>query len=262
MRNATRFLKQTCCRPMPVVVLVAALGAASAYAEDAPPSAPAIDPKALDALKSMGTHLRELKSFTLHADTTIDEVADDGQKLQFGGTVDFKVRRPDRLRADVNSDRRQRSYYYDGKSLTQYSPRMGYYATVDAPPTLRELADVLEQKYDLSLPLTDLFRWGTDKDDGSGLTAAAFIGPSTINKIECEHYAFRQSDADWQVWIAHDSQLPCKLVITTTEEASQPQYEAEFTWHPNTAFDDKTFVFDKPKTAHKIEIAVVDASGN
>jgi hypothetical protein len=248
---------------MPGVVLVAAIAATSAYAADAPPSAtPAVDPKAMDALKSMGTHLRELKSFTLHADTTIDEVDDAGQKLQFGGTVDFKVRRPDRLRADVNSDRRQRSYYYDGKTLTQYSPRMGYYATVDAPPTLRELADVLQQRYDLSLPLTDLFRWGTDNDSGSGITAAAFIGPSTIDKIECEHYAFRQNDADWQVWIGHDSQLPCKLVITTTEEESQPQYEAQFTWHPNTAFDDKTFVFDKPKTAHKIEIAVVDASGN
>ena len=262
MRNATRCPNQTPFRPLPLLVLLAGIASASAYAADAPQTASAIDPKALDALKSMGAHLRELKSFTMHADTTIDEVAEDGQKLQFGGTVDFKVRRPDRLRAEVDSDRRQRSYYYDGKTLTQYSPRMGYYASVSAPPTLRELVDVLQQKYDLTLPLTDLFRWGTDANDGSGLTAAAFIGPSTINNVECEHYALRQSDADWQVWIAHDSQLPCKLVITTIEEESQPQYEAQFTWHPNTALDDKTFVFNAPKDAHKIEIAVVDASGN
>lgn len=246
------------------VLLATALAAVAAYAADTPPpaDAPKVDPKALDAMKSMGTHLRDLKSFAVHADTTIDEVTDDGQKLQFGGTVDYKVRRPDRLRAEIDSDRRQRTYYYDGKTLTQYSPRMGYYASVSAPPTLRELADVLQAKYEISLPLTDLFRWGTDANDGSGLTEAEYIGPSTIANVDCDHYAFRQPDADWQVWIARSSHLPCKLVITTIDEPSQPQYVALFTWHPDVKLDDKTFAFEPPKTAHKIEIAVVDSSGH
>ena len=262
MDNPMRASKQSCQLATPVLLLAAGLAIASAHAADAPAAAPTIDPKALEALKSMGTHLRDLKSFWLHADTTIDEVDDNDQKLQFGGTVDFKVRRPDHLLAEVDTDRRHRTYYFDGKTLTQYSPRMGYYATVSAPGTLSDLADVLKNRYDLSLPLTDLFRWGTDKDDGSGITAAAVVGPATINKVECEHYAFRQPDVDWQVWIAHDTQLPCKLVITTTEDDSQPQYVALFNWHTDATFEDKTFVFDKPKTARKIEIAVVDASGN
>lgn len=247
---------------LPGLAITTCVAICSAYAADAPPPSaePALDPKALDALKSMGTHLRELKSFSVHADTTIDEVTDEGEKLQFGGTVDFRVRRPDRLRADIDSDRRNRTYYYDGKTLTQYSPRMGYYASVSAPPTLGDLAQALKNKYGISLPLTDLFRWGVDEDSGSGLTGAAVIGPATIGSVQCDHYAFRQSDVDWQVWIAHESQLPCKLVITTTEEPTRPQYTAQFKWDPKAKFDDKTFVFDKPKAAHKIEFAVVDAS--
>jgi hypothetical protein len=246
------------------LVLAAGLATVPAYAADAPPdkAEPALEPKALDALKSMGSHMREMKSFAVHADTTIDQVTEDGQKLQFGGTVDFKVRRPDRLRADVDSDRRQRTYYYDGKTVTQYSPRMGYYASVSAPGTLHELVSVLQDKYGISLPLTDLFQWGVDPDDGSGLTGAAYIGPAKVNDTVCEHYAYRQPDVDWQVWIAQKTELPCKLIITTTEEPTEPQYTAVFTWHPSVAFNDATFEFAKPKTAHKIEIAVVDESGN
>jgi hypothetical protein len=242
-------------------LVVAACAASPLLAADAPAdAAAALDPKALAALKSMGTHLRDLKTFTVHADTTIDEVGDDNEKLQFGGTVDFSVKRPDRLRAEIDTDRRHRTYYYDGKTLTQYSPRMGYYATVSAPPTLGELATVLQTRYDISLPLSDLFRWGTGPDDGRDLTAAAYVGPSKVGGVDCEHYAFRQPDADWQVWIAHGTELPCKLVITTTEEPTRPQYVAQFSWHPNVALDEKTFVFEKPKSAHQIEIAVVDAS--
>ncbi|HKE48608.1 MAG TPA: DUF2092 domain-containing protein [Rhodanobacteraceae bacterium] len=262
MHSETRVFAPSFAAPLAVLVLAAAVAASFARAADAPSAAgqPALDPKAIAALKSMGTHLRDLKSFTLHSDTTIDEVTDDGEKLQFGGTIDFTVRKPDRLRADINTDRRHRSYYYDGKTLTQYSPRMGYYATVTAPPTVRELVDVLRDRYEISLPLSDLFRWGSGPDDGRDLTAAAYVGPSKIGATECEHYAFRQPDVDWQVWIARGTELPCKLVITTVEEPTRPQYVAVFTWHPNVAIDDKTFVFEKPKTAQKIEIAVVDAS--
>jgi hypothetical protein len=250
---------------VPLLVLAISLACSVAQAADAPgaEAAPAaLDPKVLATLKTMGEHLRELKSFNVHADTTIDDVTDDGQKLQFGGTVDYKVRRPDRLRAEIDSDRQHRIFYYDGKKLTQYAPRMGYYASVDAPPTLHELGDVMKEKFDISLPLSDLFRWGMEGNDGSGLTEADFVGPAKINNVDCGHFAFRQPGVDWQLWLAHDTYLPCKLVITTTDEPEQPQYVALFTWHTNVTFDDKTFAFEQPKDAHKIEIAVVDAAGH
>ena len=109
------------------------------------PTEPAVAPEALAALEKMGGFLRTLQTFTLRADTTIDEVLDDtGQKIQFGGTVEYHVRLPDHLRADIASDRKQRQFFYDGKTLTLYGQRVQYYASVPAPPTIRETLAMAE----------------------------------------------------------------------------------------------------------------------
>ncbi len=163
----------------------------------------------------MGKYLRSLKAFSLHADTAIDEVLTTGQKIQFAGSLDYTVEFPNRLRAEVRSDRRTRDYIFDGKTLTQYSPRMNYYATVSAPGTLTELVQVANQKYGLPLPLADLFLWGTDKGGVDDITSAAYFGPARIGGKDCGHYAYRQSDVDWQIWIERGAHpLPCKIVIT------------------------------------------------
>ena len=46
-----------------------------------------VEPDAVAALNRMGAYLRTLTAFSLRSETTIDEVSDDGMKLQFGGTV-------------------------------------------------------------------------------------------------------------------------------------------------------------------------------
>jgi hypothetical protein len=244
-----------------LVGLIAGGGSALAQ-QPAPKAAPAteIDAKALDALKAMGAHLRGLKAFALRSETTIDEVLDNGQKVQFGGTVDYLVRKPNSLRAEIVSDRKRRQFFYDGKTLTQYGPTTGYYASIAAPPTITELLQVLDQKYDLELPLADLFLWGTDKDGLGDIKSAIYIGPSRIGGIESDHYVFRQADVDWQIWIERGkTPLPRKLVITTTSEPAQPQYVALLKWNLTPKLDAKTFTFVPPKGAQKIQVATAAA---
>ena len=65
--------------------------------------------------------------------TTTDDLLPSGQKVQFGGTVDLKIRRPDRLRMDITGDRRNERLYYDGKTFTVFGTNAGYYATFPAP---------------------------------------------------------------------------------------------------------------------------------
>jgi len=244
-------------------VAIVFAGVASAAAQQEKPKAaqPEMEAKAIDALKTMGAYLRTLKTFGLRSETTIDEVLDSGQKIQFGGTVDFRVRAPNGLRAEIVSDRRQRQIYFDGKNLTQYGPTMKYYATVAAPSTIRELLQIMDQKYGLDLPLADLFLWGTDKDGVSDIKSAIGIGPSRIGGVDCDHYAYRQQDVDWQIWLERGkTPLPRKLVITTTAEPAQPQYTAVLKWDLNPKFDDKTFTFVPPKGAQRIQMATADAS--
>jgi len=120
----------------------------------AQPAAPAVagtrDAKAMEALTGMGAYLRSLKTFAVHADTVTDEVLTTGQKLQFAGSVDYLVQTPNRFRADVRNDRRERRFIYDGKTVTMYAPRMQYYGTVRRRRRSRS-ARGRDQNYGISL---------------------------------------------------------------------------------------------------------------
>ncbi|UNK51032.1 DUF2092 domain-containing protein [Lysobacter sp. S4-A87] len=225
----------------------------------APAPAPDVEPEAVAALEAMGKYLRSLKDFTVHADTTLDIVVEDGQKLQFAGDLDYKVRAPDKLQLDLRSDRKERQLFYDGKSLTVYGPKAKYYATVDAPPTIREMLGAVEQKYGIEIPLADLFLWGTDQAPTSALKSATRVGPARIGGTITSQYAFRQEGVDWQVWIeAGPKPLPRRLVITTTDDPAQPQYASTLTWNTAAGLKDSAFTFAPPKDSHRIEMVEVD----
>ena len=240
--------------------LLALAGGGEAQQAPPPATAPheaptplAVAPEAINALTKMGGFLRTLKTFAVRADTTIDEVLDTGQKVQLDSTVDLRVRRPDRLRADVSSARMQRQFFYDGKRLTLYGARVKYYATVPTPPTIQETVRVAEQKYGLVFPLADLFHWGTDEARSGDITGAIVVGPSRIGGVECDQYAFREEAVDWQIWIEKGkTPLPRKLVITTRQEEGQPQYVAVLRWDLAPKLDDQTFMFVPPKDARRI----------
>src|SRR4029453_3352400 len=248
---------------MLTVLLIAGVCSAKQPAARAPqtPTPPAVAPEALAALKKMGAFLRTLQAFTIHADTSTDEVlADTGQQIQFGSVVDYSFRSPDRLRADIIADRKQRQFFYNGHTLTLYGPREQYYASVPAPPTIRKTLEFAAQRYGLEVPLADLFFWGTDEARLEDIKVAIDVGPSSIDGVLCDHYAFRQADVDWQLWIERsDTPVPRKLVITTTTEKAQPQYVAKLTWNLTPQFDDTLFTFVPPADAHKIVLREVSA---
>ena len=245
-------------RGLMTLALLAALGGeATAQPEAAPqPPAPTIDPQALAALNRMGAFLRQQRTLAVRAATTTDEVLASGQKIQLASTIDLRVRRPNRLRADVESDRKSRRFYYDGKTFTMFGPRMGYYAALAAPTTINELIEVAAQRYALELPLADLFHWGTAKTGANDIRAASSLGRSTVNGIPCDHYAFRQADVDWQIWIEHStSPLPRKLLITSIKEPGQPQHTVEMLWTLSPLLDDELFVFVPPTGAQPIKFS-------
>jgi hypothetical protein len=214
----------------------------------------AIDPQAVAALERMGSYLRAQSSIKLDAEMTTDDLLPSGQKVQYGGTAQLKVRRPDRLRADVVGDRKNEQMFYDGKTFTIFQPRLNYYARFDAPPTLAELVDLAEKRYGIDLPVADLFYWGTDKSRIGEIRAATKVGSSTVRGVACDHYAFRQTDVDWEICIEPGGRpLPRKLVITTTAERAQPQHQVVMNWDLNPRLNEQDFTFTPPPTAHRIE---------
>ena len=214
-----------------------------------------INPCAISALESMGAFLRAQQSFSVKATTQTDYVLDNGQKVRLASDVDLQVQRPDRLHADVRSDRKQRQFFYDGNSFTIFSPRLGYYAIISAPSTILATADQLENTYGVELPLVDLFRWGTDESDVGAITAAMYVGTARIDGALTDHYAFRQRGVDWQIWIERGVRpLPRKLLLTTTDDRARPDYEVEMRWNLAARFDRRAFELVPPRGSTRIGI--------
>jgi hypothetical protein len=252
--------------PRPVLLLLAGLmlaGAALAgEPQDTAASAeatPLIDPAAMQALERMGAYLRGLQSFSVKAEDTLDEVLESGQKIQLTKTVELQARRPDRLRADIETDRKARELYYDGRTFTLLAPESRYYATIPAPPTIRETLQHLQAQYGVEFPLADLFLWGESGDDSGAIQEAMRVGTSRIAGQLADHYAFRQADVDWQIWIAQgEAPLPLRYVITSKDVPGEPQFMATLSWDTTAKPEATVFSFTPTKDDHPIAIIATD----
>jgi hypothetical protein len=212
-----------------------------------------IDPDAVDAVKKMAAYLHTLKSYQVIDDVTQDDVLEDGLIVQSASKVDYLLARPNRMRIEVTSDERHRLYLYDGKNFTVWARLVNYYATVPAPPTIGELFEKITDKYDIELPLYDLYNWGSKDEDINKIKTAVDIGPSSVEGVTCEHYAFHQEGVDWQIWIQlGEFPLPRKLVITTLTDDARPQHSDTLAWNLAPSFNDGAFAFDPPADAKRV----------
>lgn len=216
------------------------------------------DPAALAALDRMGAALRALKQFSLTSDASTEVVLDDGQKIELDGVVTYKVKAPNQLFLELRSDRQLRQLFYDGSTLSVYSPRLKYYAQVDGmSATLGDLVEDAATRYGIDLPLADMFLWGTDKAPKTAIRGALYIGGGTVDGEPVDQYAFKQEGVDWQLWVSTATSLPKKLIITSLDDPALPQYRAQLRWDTRTPVAETAFRFAPPADASRIKLVPV-----
>jgi hypothetical protein len=226
-------------------------------------NAPAkVDPDAVAALRRMSSYLTSLKTAQIESKGSLDVVTNDGQRIQMDGLTNYKLRKPGFV-IDFNSDLKKRRFFYDGKTFTEYSPTTGFYATVPAPPTNGEALAAMYKNYGISLPLADLFRWsdpnGT-RDDS--LTSAYQVGTATLDGVPTDHYAFREGNTDWELWVQQgDQPLPRKLVIVDRSDAARPTFAARLDWKVNPPLGDQDFTFKPGAKDKHIQFAKYQGPG-
>jgi hypothetical protein len=136
-----------------------------------------------------------------------------------------------------------------------YQSPGAYYASTPAPTTITQLIDQLHERYGIELPLADLFRWDANTARQVGLQSALLIGSDTLDGQRCDHYALRQADIDWQVWLRQGEQpLPCRLVISRRDIPEQPRHSVDFTWQLNPAIEASRFEFVPPHGAQNVPL--------
>lgn len=215
----------------------------------------------MEALNKMGAYLRSLKAFQVDSEVTNDDVLDDGQIVTDIRTDTLLSVSPNLLRAELKSDDKDVFLFYDGKNFTVYGKLVNYYATVPAPATTAQLVDKVYSDYGINIPLVDLFKWGTDNSTISKITSAFDVGPSTVQGITCEHYAFRQEGLDWQIWIQlGEYPLPRKFVIRTLTDDARPQHTSDLVWNLAPSYNEAAFAFDPPAGALRIALKDLNAT--
>jgi len=235
-----------------------ATSAASPLAMAQPAPANAVDPASIQALRDMGAYLQTLKRFRVSTELTGERVLADGQKLSHTATANMDVQRPNKLRALMHSARSERQIFYDGSTVTLFTPAQKYYSTVEFTGSLGDLINRLRERFGVEVPLSDVFLWGTPAAPLDKIESAMNAGQDYVGEELCDHYAFRQANADWQIWIATGSRpLPRKVVITNRTDEARPQSMSLIDWNLKPAFKDAVFKFTAPKGATKIDIVPV-----
>ena len=235
-----------------------AISAASPPVMAQPAPTNAVDPASIQALRDMGAYLQTLKRFRVSTELTGERVLADGQKLSHTATADMDVERPNKLRALMHSARSERQIFYDGSTVTLFTPAQKYYSTVEFTGSLGDLINRLRERFGVEVPLSDVFLWGTPAAPLDKIESAMNAGQDYVGEELCDHYAFRQANADWQIWIATGSRpLPRKVVITNRTDEARPQSMSLIDWNLKPAFKDAVFKFTAPKGATKIDIVPV-----
>ena len=229
----------------PLAAQEGAVAAPSGATEAVP--AQVVSPQAQAVLDRMTAYLRGLQTFAIDARSTRDEVVAYGYKLQNNEHSDLVVQRPNKLRADISGDIRNRSIVYDGAKLAMYSPDDAAYVRVGAPDSLEKLIGGLLDA-GVEMPMIDVLYQGATGTLTEAVHGGVLVGDSTIDGTACDHLAFRQANVDWQLWVQKgDQPLPRKIVITTRYEVGDPQYQVIMNWNLKPKIDKSTFVFTAPE---------------
>lgn len=214
------------------------------------------DPQALAILPAMGKYLHALPHFTLSADSETDQTLDTDQVVEFHHHTDVQVVQPDKLLISVAQATSARQFFYDGKQFALYDGHYGYYTNGPAPATIDALLDDIASRYGIELPLADLFRWGSTTADEVGISEALLIGDEQLDGRTCTHYAYRQPDVDWQLWVRKGpAPLPCRLVISRRDIAQRPRHSVNFSWDLDRVPAPGAFTFVAPAKALQVPLA-------
>src|SRR5207248_47003 len=136
--------------------------------------------------------------------------------------------RPDKIRVTRDGGFSNVVMIFDGKTLTIVHEDANTYAQANTPGTLDHLFDELQVKYHKPTPCADLILPNAYDELMAGVTDVKDLGSGVIGGKECDHFAFRKEDIDWQIWIAQGGRpYPCRYVITSKQVDQSPQYSVQ-----------------------------------
>lgn len=204
--------------------------------------------------KEMSDYLASQDHLAFDFDTVLEVVSSEGQKLAFASSGAMEISRPDKIRATRTGGFSDVELLFDGTTLTLFGKSVNAYGQVEIPGSIDHLIDELRDTYQRPIPGADLLLSNVYDELMPSVTDVKDLGSGVIGGVECNHFAFRTEDVDWQIWIAvGDAPYPCRYVITSKQIDTAPQYTVQVSdWKTGGAAAD--FVFKNDTDAEKLAL--------
>jgi hypothetical protein len=215
-----------------------------------------VDARADELMRAMSARLAQAGSFAIEAEETYDEVPEQTPRQQLSGVRRVAVRRPDRAWGDATGDAVNRTFVYDGTTLSVYDKEQNVWASGAVPPTIDGALDWAFEQTGTVIPLADFLYADPYARMMGSVQRGVYLGIHDVAGVPCHHLSFEQANIDWQIWIdAGPDPLPRKLTIAYKTEDEVPQYTVVIrTWDFKAAVPDSLFAFAHPATATRIEV--------
>jgi hypothetical protein len=207
-------------------------------------------------LKAMSDYLVAQKFASVSFDSLLEVVTTSDQKLALASSGTVTLSRPDWVRATRSGGFADVEILFDGKTLTLLGKNINRYIQVAMPGTVDHLIDELKDTYNRPLPAADLLLTNAYEQLMQGVFDSKDLGSGVIGGTECDSFAFRKEEVDWQIWIAQgDRPYPCRFVVTSKFIEREPQYSIQFRdWKFGDDVTVRNFTFQNPSNAEKVEL--------
>jgi hypothetical protein len=214
-----------------------------------------VDPGAVQILQRMTDYLSNLKQFSVHTQTTLEDLLESGHRVDFDISANVIVSRPNRLHAERKGDLIDQVFYYDGKTLTLHNPSDKVYATESAPGTIEELLDFARETLGIAVPVADLVYRNAFPLLIRDVNFAKVVGKAVIGGVKCDHLVFSRPGVDFQVWVADGGRpLPYKYVVTDTGMFARLSVTTVMNdWNVKPSVAATRFTFVPPQGAEQID---------
>jgi hypothetical protein len=207
-------------------------------------------------LKAMSNYMASQRAISFDFDATLEVTTTDNQKLALASSGAVTLNRPGKIRATRAGGHADIEMLFDGKTLTLFGGNLNLYTQIEIPGTIDKLVDVLREKYDRPLPAADLLMSNVYDELMAGVLDIKDLGSGVIGGVECDYFAFRNKEVDWQIWITQGPKPhPSRYVITSKDMPHSPQYTIQIrNWKTGSAVASDDFVFSNSTKAKKVDV--------
>ena len=224
-------------------------------------TASAAEPNADQLLKQMSAKLASAGSFSFTAIREIDAALLGDRELPEKAKVSVTVRRPDKIAAVAISHHGTRRFVFDGSSLVLLDEKHNHYAKLPMRASIDGLVDQLDANYGFVPPLAEFAVSNPYKEFKQQARTVTYLGKSKTQEglfgwfgVECHRIWLSGKEADAELWIGVNDQLPHQLTATFHHQGN-PQLRVTFSkWNLVAPVDAGVFTFTPPKGSQQIEM--------